>query len=218
MVLRHGRPHNQDRVRVGQVLLSGGGAAAPEGGAQTGHRGAMSYPGLVADAHHSQAGREEFLDEIVFFVVERGAAQMRDGGGMHHDFAVFFLLRTFARENPTRGRRPCPWRFPGPDPPTPWSRDADSALSVNRCACVSSSKLAAPLGQRCPREIGEAGSPSIEMSLPFAMKYKLPAAYPAVRADRTRNLRCVILRVERARAWGHGFLAGAVAATDNLPH
>ena len=40
-------------------LLRRGGAAAPERGAQTGHGGAMSYPGLVADADHAQAGRRK---------------------------------------------------------------------------------------------------------------------------------------------------------------
>jgi hypothetical protein len=39
-------------------LLCGRGAAATERCAQTGHSGAMSYPSLVADADHSQAGGE----------------------------------------------------------------------------------------------------------------------------------------------------------------
>lgn len=37
MVLRHGGAHNQNRVGVGKILLRGSSAAAPEGGAQTGH-------------------------------------------------------------------------------------------------------------------------------------------------------------------------------------
>lgn len=36
----------------------------------------MSYARLIAQAHHSQSGREQFLDQIIFFVVERGPAEM----------------------------------------------------------------------------------------------------------------------------------------------
>ena len=57
MIFGHGRSHDQNRVGVLQILLRRRGAAASEGGAQTGHRGAMSYPGLVADANHAQTRR-----------------------------------------------------------------------------------------------------------------------------------------------------------------
>ena len=55
---------------LAKVLLRSGGAAASERGAQTGHRGAVSNSGLIADANHSQTGGEEFLDEVVFFAVQ----------------------------------------------------------------------------------------------------------------------------------------------------
>ncbi len=58
VLLRHGGAHDHDGVSVVQALLRGGGAAAAERGAQTGHRGAVSYTGLVADAVHAQAGGE----------------------------------------------------------------------------------------------------------------------------------------------------------------
>jgi hypothetical protein len=74
MIFRHGRAHDQNGIRVSKILLCGSSAPAPEGGAQTGHRRAMSYASLVADTHHSQAGRKQFLDEIIFFIVERGSA------------------------------------------------------------------------------------------------------------------------------------------------
>ena len=44
----------------------------------TGHRAAMSYPGLVGYAHHPQAKSEEFSNKIVFFNVESRAAEMTD--------------------------------------------------------------------------------------------------------------------------------------------
>src|SRR5207237_5420056 len=69
MVLGHRRSHDQDGVSIGQVLLRGRGAPAPERGAQTGHGGAVSYPGLVADADHAEAGGEKLFDEVVLFVV-----------------------------------------------------------------------------------------------------------------------------------------------------
>jgi len=53
--------HDQDAVAVGQVLLVIGGRAAAERGAQTGHRGAVSYPRLVLDRHHAQAAAEQLL-------------------------------------------------------------------------------------------------------------------------------------------------------------
>ena len=42
----------------------------------------MSYPGLVGHTDHAQAGGEEFFDEIIFFVIERGAAEMADRSRM----------------------------------------------------------------------------------------------------------------------------------------
>jgi hypothetical protein len=51
----------------------------------------MSYPGLVGYAHHPQAGSEEFSDEIIFFVVERGATEMTDRCGVIDSRAVFFM-------------------------------------------------------------------------------------------------------------------------------
>lgn len=53
MVLGHGRTHDENRVGITEILLRGGRAATSEGGAQTGHGRAMSYPGLIADAHHA---------------------------------------------------------------------------------------------------------------------------------------------------------------------
>src|SRR5688500_16825578 len=43
----------------------------------------MSYACLIAQAHHPQSGGEEFLDEIVFFDVERRAAEVRDRSRVH---------------------------------------------------------------------------------------------------------------------------------------
>ena len=74
VILGHVRSHDHDAVRVHEVLLVVGGAAAPERGPQTGDRRAVSYAGLVFDLDHAQAG-EELFDQVVLFVVERRAAQ-----------------------------------------------------------------------------------------------------------------------------------------------
>src|SRR6266403_78434 len=87
----HGGAFNQNAVGVGQICLRGRSSAPTEGGAQTGHRAAMSYPCLVGYADHPQAESEKFSDEIIFFVVERGAAEMTDGGSVIDRRAVFFM-------------------------------------------------------------------------------------------------------------------------------
>src|SRR5438045_3558770 len=51
----------------------------------------MSYPSLVGYAHHPQAKSEQFSNEIIFFVIERGAAQMADRGRMIDRIAVLFV-------------------------------------------------------------------------------------------------------------------------------
>ncbi len=69
--LRHVRSHKQDAIAIGHVLLIICGRAAAERGAQTGHRGAVSYSRLVLDRHHSQPAAKQLLDEVVLLVVNR---------------------------------------------------------------------------------------------------------------------------------------------------
>src|SRR5205085_2548515 len=63
--------------RVLEVLLECGGAAAAERGAQTGHRGAVSYARLVLDLDRAERS-EELLDEVDLLGVERRAAEERE--------------------------------------------------------------------------------------------------------------------------------------------
>ena len=74
MRLGHGGAFDQNAIRVGQILLRGCSSAPAEGGAQTGHRAAMSYPSLVGYTDHAQAPGEKLFNQIIFFVIERGAA------------------------------------------------------------------------------------------------------------------------------------------------
>ena len=94
MVLRHRRSHDKDGVRVAEILLRSGRAAASEGSAQTGHGRAMSYTGLVADADHSHPDREELADQIILFDVQRGPTKVSDCGCLHEGLAVTGFLKS----------------------------------------------------------------------------------------------------------------------------
>src|SRR2546428_6002457 len=94
----HGGAFNQNAISVGQILLRSRSSAPAEGGAQTGHRAAMSYPRLVGYADHPQAESEEFFDEVVFFDIESRAAEMANRGRVIHNRTVFFPNKcAFAR-------------------------------------------------------------------------------------------------------------------------
>src|ERR1044071_7960959 len=87
----HGRALDQNTIGVSEILLRSRSSAPAERGAQTGHRAAMSYPRLVGYAYHPQAESEQFSDEIIFFVVERGAAEMTDRSCVIDRGAVFLV-------------------------------------------------------------------------------------------------------------------------------
>src|SRR5215207_3182452 len=80
----------EDAVGVLQVLQVGGGAAPTVRDAQTGHRGAVSYPRLVRDPHEPQRV-EELGYEVVLLVVYRGAPD----GGQGHGAVQLLALRVF---------------------------------------------------------------------------------------------------------------------------
>ena len=79
---RHRGTFDQNAICIRQVLLRGRSSAPAEGGAQTGHRAAMSYAGLVGHTDHAQASGEKLFNEIILFVVERGAAEVTNSGRM----------------------------------------------------------------------------------------------------------------------------------------
>ena len=89
--LGHGRAFDQDAIRVRQILLRGRSSAPAEGGAQTGHRAAMSYPGLVGHTDHAQASREKFFYEIILFVIQRRAAEVANRGSVIDRRAVLLV-------------------------------------------------------------------------------------------------------------------------------
>ena len=165
MIFCHRRSHDQDCVGVTQILLCCRRAAAPKGSAQTGHRGAVSYTSLVADAHHAQPGREKFLDQVVLFVVQRRASKMRHGRSLHQRLTVAsFLKGLFARFPNALG-----------DHVHGTSRDLPPLAGIGRAVFnrFQSAGMSVQLKRvrafwaKCPREIGDSGSPSMEISFPF---------------------------------------------------
>src|SRR5262249_26057678 len=60
--LCHVRTHDENAIAVSQVARMVRGCAETKGGAQTGHRRAVSEPGLVLDGENTQASSEELLD------------------------------------------------------------------------------------------------------------------------------------------------------------
>ncbi len=76
MVLRHVRTLDDDAIRIREILKRGGCATATKRGAQTGHRRGVSNTSLIFDLENAGC-IEELLDEIVFFIIESRAAEMR---------------------------------------------------------------------------------------------------------------------------------------------
>ena len=77
MALRHIGAFDDDDIRVHQIRRKVSRAASAKRGPQTGDRGGVSNTGLIFYLNNAEAG-EQLLDQIVLFVVERGAAQVRD--------------------------------------------------------------------------------------------------------------------------------------------
>ncbi len=92
MRLCHVRSHDQNAVAILQIFLQAGGRPAAQCSAQTGHRCAVSYPGLVFDRHNSHAGIPQLLHQIIFFHIERRPAQAKHVAHMIHHIALFVLL------------------------------------------------------------------------------------------------------------------------------
>src|SRR4051794_19514461 len=76
VALGHIGAFDEDTIRVCQILQRGGGSSSSERGSQTGNRGGVSNTGLVFYLYYTK-GAEELFKQVVFFVVECRAAEMR---------------------------------------------------------------------------------------------------------------------------------------------
>src|SRR5262249_27346836 len=94
----HRGTFDQNAICICKILLRGRSSAPAEGGAQTGHRAAMSYPGLVGYTDHAQASSETLFDEIMLFVIQCRAGEMTYLSGVINRNAVLLVhKRAFAR-------------------------------------------------------------------------------------------------------------------------
>src|ERR1051325_1083914 len=170
----------------------------------------MSNPGLVGDADHPQPGREQFLDEVVLFVVERGAAEVGHAGGVHRGFVERALARL---PHPLRDHR---------------RRGVEVELLPLLCARRAVLHLRGPAGMRHQLEARRAFRTEMPArdgrlwitldadDLPLAVVNELTTSHAAVRADRLGDFRRLVLRLQRFRAVAHDLRAGAVSAGAKL--
>src|SRR5690349_21182889 len=91
VALRHVAALEDDAVREREIARVGGRRAASEPGPQTGDARGVSYSGLVFDRHHPQAAHELLL-HVVPLVVQSGATQRENGGGLIDQGAVLQSL------------------------------------------------------------------------------------------------------------------------------
>ena len=165
---------DDDAVGVGQILEESGGPATAEAGPQTGDGGGVSNTGLVLDLDRAQRG-EQLLDQVVLFVVQRGAAEAGDAQRpVERPAVVVGVLPGLPRAPRAPGRRSCPSRCRGRAPPSRCRTAAGRAPCCWRRSLVTRLLLAEPLGQSRPREIGLSGSPSIWTTLPSLTNTRCP--------------------------------------------
>ena len=194
----HQRAFDQNAISIGEILLRSRSSAPAERGAQTGHRAAMSYTGLVGYAHHPQAESEQLFDKIILFVVERGAAEMADRSRVI-DRAIIDLmhegtLARFPNAISYHVHRAIHGNF------RPFFR-ARRAILHFRFAARVRKKL---IGSRTFRTKISLTNRRFRIALDrnqfsILVKNQLAAANAAVRTNRSCHLRLVDPRVHRAR-------------------
>ena len=185
--LGHVGAHDEHAIAILKVFLECGGGSPAEGGAQTGHRCAVSYAGLVLDCHHAQVG-EELLDEVVFFVVQGGPAQVRHGSGVVEEVAFLVALlesgvARFLDELSDALHRPIERiRFP-----TCRCRVRCKGRASACWGLTVNWKVLEPFGQSVPSLMGLRSSPSMSMILPSLTKMRW-AHPPRSRGRRRQRL------------------------------
>src|SRR5437588_1707664 len=177
----------------------------------------MSYAGLIADADHSQPGREKLFDQIVFFIIERRSAKVRHGGRMHQDFSVSFLNKRALTSFPdSRGDHVhgcleiefCP--FGGIR-----SAVLDAGLPVSvgeQFETVGTFRAKPPAGYKGSRVSFNRDQ------FPVLVVYELAASHGAIRTDGAPDLCGFMARAKVARSSAHCFNTCSVTARQDLPY
>jgi len=196
-------------------LLRSRSSAPAEGGAQTGHRAAMSYPRLIGYAHHPQAESEKFFNEIIFFIIERGAAEMADRGRVIDGRAVLFMDERALPRFPNTVRHHIHRAIHRNLRPLFGAR---RAIFHFRFAPIVREEL---VGSRAFRAKIPLADRTLRIALDrnqFAVLviYELPATDSAVWANRSRHLGAIDARVHRARFVRHRLKTCPVGPLTNL--
>ena len=175
----------------------------------------MSYPGLIGDADHPQAGGEKFFDEVVFFVVEGGAAEMRDGFGLHQGLAVFGLDERFVAAFPDAlgdhfHGEVLIERFPLLGVRFAVENFGDAFVVGEEFEAVGA------LGAEAAAGDGRFGIAFDGDQLAVLVEDQLAAADGAVGAHAAGYFGAFVFGAEVAGGFAHGFGAGAVGAVQDL--
>jgi hypothetical protein len=78
VIFGHVGPHHEDAVRIGQIPLRERRCSPSVARAQTWDGGTVSDACLVLDPNHAETGAEQFLDEVIFLIVEGSAPERAD--------------------------------------------------------------------------------------------------------------------------------------------
>src|SRR3984957_12788322 len=175
----------------------------------------MSYTSLVADAHHAQARGEHFFDQVIFFVVERGAAQMRDGFVLHQALAVLLFDETLVPAFPEAVRNHIHRGFKLDFLPMDGSRlpvfHFDEALGVG-----GQFETVRTLGAQPAAGERRSGIAFDRDQFIAAMEDELAAADRAIGTNGVSDFGAVVFRAQVERVLGHRFHTGAVSAIQDL--
>src|SRR5438270_12382891 len=170
----------------------------------------MSYPSLIRQTHHAQPRSEEFLDQIVLFDVERGAAEVGDAGGVFR-FVVEGSLARFPQSLRDELHRLIE-RHVGPLTRSRRAITHRLRARVMRDQLVARGPFGTEMSARDRRlRIAFDGD-----DLAVAMKDELSASDAAVGTDRTRHFGLLVLRPQGACRVAHRIGAGAVASIAKL--
>src|ERR1700735_229037 len=175
----------------------------------------MSYSGLIADAHHAQARREEFLDEIIFFVVERRAAQVRHRLVLHQALAVLLfyeiLVPAFPQPISDHIHRLFEVELFPFGPVWPSIAYFPKALRVRRQFIARGPFWAEPSARKRRRRVALNRNELIAF-----VKDKLSAADRTVRANGMGYFGAVVLRAHVERVLGHRFHTRSIRTIQDL--
>jgi hypothetical protein len=177
----------------------------------------MSYTRLVGYAHHPQAKSEQFSDEIILFVVERGAAEMTHRGCVIDRRAVVFVNEGALARFPDAVRHHVHRTIQRNFRPLFRARRAIFHFCL---APIMREQLVRRRAFRAkiPLANWTLGIALDRNQLAVFVTNELSATDAAVRANRAGDACAIGARMHRARFVRHRLQAGAIFALADLPN